>query len=185
MTSATTKAGGRGAVTRKPSARPAAEQPVADDVAEDLGEVDDGAEAVDDVAVEGVVISPDLVFVTPKKERPAESVAERSLPFSIDGETYTLIRPAKLQETLAGLIESGARRATEADVLFAGATFLRKVLAPESLARLNARLEDDADDFEMADLFETLERIAVALIRSSPAAANRGPVPARRRAVGR
>lgn len=174
--------------TRRPAGkRTAGEQP-ADVEAEALVDLDDDLDddlGDGDGAVSGVVISPDLVFVTPPKDRPAQSVAERSIRFSIDGETYTIIRPAKLQESIAGLIESGARRATEADVLFAGATFLRKVLAPESLARINARLEDDADDFEITDLFDNLERIALALIKSSPAAAGRGPVPARRRAVGR
>lgn len=138
---------------------------------------------LDDRTLDGVIVSPDLVFVTPKKERP--STPATPIKFSIDGEVYTIIRPAKLQEAIAGLIESGARRATEADVLFAGAAFLRKVLAPESLQRINARLEDDRDDFEITDLFDNLERIALALIRSAPAAPRTGPVPARRRAVNR
>lgn len=176
MTSTTT-------TKRKPAKRTAAEQP-----ADDAGLGDTWVDPIaldDDGALDGVVISPDLVFTTPKKERPAESLAERSINFSIDGETYVIIRPAKLQEAIAGLIESGARRATESDVLFAGSTFLRKVLAPASLARINARLEDDADDFEITDLFDNLERIALALIKSAPAAPRGGPVPARRRAVGR
>jgi hypothetical protein len=82
-------------------------------------------------ALEGVVIAPELQFVTPKRER--SQVDDELVPFSIDAEQYTIIAPAKLEETLAPLIASGARAADESDVLWAGANFLRKVLAPESL----------------------------------------------------
>lgn len=184
MTSTTT-------TKRKPAARrKAAAADVVDaqavDQLDDLDELDDDpiAEA-DTPTLAGVVVRPDLVFTTPAKNRTREPEAERALPFTIDGAVYTIIRPNKLEETIAGLIESGARRATEADVLFAGMTFLRKVLARESLTRLQARLDDDDDDFEIGDLFDTLERIAVALVRSAPASTGRGPVPARRRAANR
>lgn len=130
-----------------------------------------------------VVIAPELQFTTPKKHRPVTE--DKPLPFSIDGAVYTIIAPAKLEEALAPLIAAGARAANESDVLFAGANFLQKVLAPESLIRINARLNDPADDFTLVDLFDKLERIAVYLVRTAPKAEGAGaPVPARRR-VGR
>lgn len=128
----------------------------------------------------------DLRFTTPKRERARQPVEERTLDFSIDEHRYTLIRPEKLPEALAGLIESGARRATEADAIHSGMTFLRKVVAPESLARIQARLDDDDDDLSIVDVFDMLDTLAVALVRSAadagapvPAAA----VPARARAA--
>lgn len=139
----------------------------------------------DQGALSGVVVAPALTFTTPKKQRAHDDPAERSIAFTIDEELYTIVRPRKLTEALAGLIEVSARRATQGDVLFAGSTFLRRVLAPESLTRIQARLDDDGDDFEIGDLFDNLEAIALELIRLEPTGAATGPVPARRRAVNR
>jgi hypothetical protein len=157
-------------------------------------DVDDAAPLVDDEpaeldvdegALSGVVVPPALTFTTPKKQRTQDDVTERSIAFTIDGEVYTIVRPRKLTEALAGLIEVSARRATQGDVLFAGSNFLRRVLAPESLTRIQARLDDDDDDFAIGDLFDNLEAIALELIRLEPSGAASGPVPARRRAVNR
>lgn len=134
-----------------------------------------------DRPLEGNVVVPaELQFTTPKKDRAVtEDVA---LPFTLDGEVYTIIAPAKLEETLAPLIAAGARAADESDVLFASAAFLQRVIAPESLIRINRRLADPKDDFELGDLFDQLEKIAVFLLRNrTSGAAGRGPVPARRR----
>lgn len=133
--------------------------------------------------VTGTVVNPDLVFTTPAKQRPADPDADRLIPVMIDGEEYTVVRPRKLRETLAGLVEAGARRATEADALYAGSNFLRKVFTPESAQRLQARLDDDEDDLELEDLFGYIEKISVMLIRSAPGGGQAGaPEPARRRA---
>lgn len=137
------------------------------------------AEVTDEGLEGNVVVEPDLVFTTPKKERPAETEEARRIPFELDGETYTAIRPVKLEETLLMLVEAGARRATTADTLWAGAEFFRRVLAPESLVRLQKRLDDDDDPFEITDLYGILERIVRKL---SADASKSGTRPARARA---
>ena len=129
--------------------------------------------------VEGVVVPAELVFTTPKRDEQVEDVAERTIPFRLDGETYEIIRPHKLAETLAGLAEAEARRATVADRLYAGTSFLRKVLAPSSAQRLQARLDDDTDPFRLEDLFDILGRIVEVLAKDSSSAA---PTRARARA---
>lgn len=131
----------------------------------------------DEQVLTGEVVRPELMFTTPQRETSPEPT-ER-IPFQIDGETYTIIRPRKLDEVLSQLAEAGARRATTADILYAGANFLRRVLAPESAARIQARLDDDEDDLRLDDVFAILERIVTVLSADQPAA---GPRPARARA---
>lgn len=141
--------------------------------AAEAGEPDEQA------AIEPVrVIPPELRFTT--ADKPVDDAGgERELPFELDGETYTIIRPRKLDEVLAQLIEAGARRATTADALYAGQRFLQRVIAPESLERLQRRLDDDEDPFRLEDLFEILERIVQVLNEAEDRAPKSGP--ARRR----
>lgn len=128
--------------------------------------------------LEGTVVAPDLVFVTPQKDRADEPEADRRIPFTLDGVEYTAIRPVKLEETLLVLVEASARRATTADTLWAGSEFLRRVLAPASLTRLQARLDDDKDPFEITDLYDILTSIVRKLAASSR---KQAPQPARAR----
>lgn len=127
-------------------------------------DVVDGGQAGEDggagVIEPSRVIPPELKFSTRDRDADADDEGPRELPFEVDGETYTIIRPYKLDEVLAQLIEAGARRATTADVLYAGQRFLQRVIAPESLERLQRRLDDDGDPFRLEDLFDILERIA-------------------------
>ncbi len=126
-----------------------------------------------------VVVAPDLVFVTSEKDREDEPEEDRRFPFEVDGVEYTAIRPVKLEETLAGLVEASARRATTADAMWAGSEFLRRVIVPESLARLQQRLDDDKDPFEITDLYDILTSIVGKLAAGSR---KQAPQPAQARA---
>lgn len=133
-----------------------------------------------DVITPARVIPPELRFTTDDDE--LDEVDEEPIMFEVDGAEYTINRPRKLEEVLAQLIEAGARRATTADALYAASKFLDRVMAPESLQRLQARLDNDNDKFRLRHLFDILERVVkeldVASSRSS-APAN-GPARARR-----
>ncbi len=134
----------------------------------------------DEDAIEGVVVAPELVFTTPKRDEKVEDVAARTIPFDLDGEIYHVVRPHKLEETMAALAEAEARRATIADRLYAGSAFLRKVLTPSSASRLQARLDDDTDPFRLEDLYDILGRIVDVLAKD-----NQETRPARARARAR
>jgi hypothetical protein len=124
------------------------------------------------------VVPPELRFTTADKPLDDDDEAPREIVFDLDGEQYTIIRPHKLDEVLAQLIEAGARRATTADALYAGARFMQRVLAPESLDRLQRRLDDDTDPFRITDLYDILEKIVKVLdVGQAP---NNGPAPRRR-----
>lgn len=130
----------------------------------------------DEQVLTGEVVRPDLEFTTP--ERDQDDAPPEEIPFKIDGEVYTIIKPRKLDEVLSQLAEAGARRATMSDVLYAGNNFLRRVLAPESAARLQARIDDDQDPLRIDDVFAILRRIVEVLSADRPTA---GPRPARAR----
>lgn len=134
----------------------------------------------DEDAIEGVVVAPELVFTTPKRDEKVEDTATRTKYFELDGEIYEIIRPHKLEETLAALAESEARRATVADRLYAGSAFLRKVLSPSTVTRLQARLDDDKDPFRLEDLYGILARVVEVLAKD-----NQETRPARARARAR
>jgi hypothetical protein len=147
-------------------------------------------QAVDELGDEGVieptrVVPPELKFTTRDAEIEVDlDEAEREIVFELDGAEYTIIRPAKLDEVLAQLIEAGARRATTADALYAGYKFMQRVIAPESLDRLQRRLDDDADPFRLTDLFDILQKIVTVLDAGNSkggGAPKNGPAPRRRR----
>ncbi|MEV0822547.1 hypothetical protein [Nonomuraea rubra] len=145
------------------------------------------AAAADDEAEQVIepvrVIPPELKFTTRDKAVDVDDEAEREIEFELDDEVYTIIRPNKLDEVLAQLIEAGARRATTADALYAGARFMQRVIAPESLERLQRRLDDDTDPFRITDLYDILERIVQLLDQSNDRggrAPRTGPAPRRR-----
>ncbi|MFI6290001.1 hypothetical protein ACIBEJ_00360 [Nonomuraea sp. NPDC050790] len=107
-----------------------------------------------------VAVDPDLVFTTkPKPHLSTESVADRMVAFELDGATYFLVKPRKWEDLLVELEETQARRATGPDVLWAGWDFLERVIVPESLRRLMARVKNDSDDLERADLFLLIPQI--------------------------
>ncbi|MBP2703534.1 hypothetical protein JOL79_06940 [Microbispora sp. RL4-1S] len=105
------------------------------------------------------VIPPELRFTTGGRDDDQAGEAPEPVEFEIDDVTYTAIIPRKVDEVLAGLIEANARRATTADALYAGMKFMHRVIAPESLARLQARLDDDADKFRIGDLYDILGKL--------------------------
>lgn len=125
-----------------------------------------------------VVVRPDLEFTTP--ERDQDDAPPEEIPFKIDGEVYTIIKPRKKEEVLAQLAEAGARRATTSDALYAGSSFLRRVLAPESIIRLQARLDDDRDSLRIEHVYAIMRKIVDRLSEDDEGAAV-GPRPARAR----
>lgn len=135
----------------------------------------------DEAAVE---VDPELVFTTPKKEHlSAAGEAQRTVPFQLDGEVYYLIKPRKWEDLLVALESTAARRASDADRIWAGKEFLESVLAPASLARLTARVKDDQDDFEWLDLYDLLPKIVSKLSAMDARNSSAGkPKPARARA---
>lgn len=153
----------------------------------EVEEVPAEAELVDDEPLEGeIVVDPDLVFTTPETAEEIQPEAERTIAFEIDGEIYKIIRPHKFPEVMRRLIAASSRRASAADALWAGEEFLDRVFAPESIRRLNQRLNDDADPFREEHLFEFLEKIVEKM--GDNARAQYGEAPsgkARARARGR
>ncbi|MBT2226245.1 hypothetical protein [Nonomuraea sp. NEAU-A123] len=149
-------------------------------------EVPAEAELVDDEPIEGtVVVDPDLVFTTPDRDDEDDTPeAERTIAFEIDGEIYKIIRPKKFPEVMRRLIASTSRRASTADALWAGEEFLDRVLQPDSIRRLNERLNDDNDKFREEDLYDILVKVMEKMganARASSVPANK----ARARARGR
>ncbi|GAA2685434.1 hypothetical protein [Nonomuraea recticatena] len=136
-------------------------------------------------AIDGVVVDPDLVFTTkPKPHLSQESAADRMVAFQLDDATYYLVKPRKWEDLLVELEETQARRATGPDVLWTGWDFLERVIVPESLRRLLARVKDDNDDLERADLFLLIPQIIhkLAARENGRKAAPAGPRPARAKA---
>lgn len=124
-----------------------------------------------------MVVAPDLVFTTTPAPEDPEPAGDRRIPFEVDGEIFFAVRPKKLAEVLAKLSRAAARQANDADRLWAVFEFLDKVLDPESAFRLQARMDDEGDDFGVLQMFGIMEKL-VTRLGGKPAAVK--PAPARR-----
>lgn len=103
-----------------------------------------------------VEVSPDLVFTSTVKDRKGSQVGEE-LPFKVDGQVYTAIRPP---ESAFIFVTTAAARSTPThEKMKSIIEFLGEALTEESGTRLRDRLLDPADDFEFDDLLPILQKI--------------------------
>lgn len=143
-------------VEPRPKRRPAARRKTAAEPDTAAGPVADEV-----VVVPTRVIPAHLRFTTTTEpaDDDQDDIAERTLPFELDGVELHIIVPRKLDEVLSQLVEANARRATTADALYAGLRFMSRVFAPGTVAHLQARLDNDDDVFDREKLFDIMRAV--------------------------
>jgi hypothetical protein len=95
-----------------------------------------------------------LTFTTTADTEAAQAEEQ---PFTIDGETYTAVRPK--DAAYAFLSQAAARTSNNGDKVVAVFTFLDMALTEESASRLRDRLMDRDDPFQFEDAADIMGRL--------------------------